>query len=99
MKKILPIGYAFALMLLSGACEQEVIDLKPAEITADTSCQDAEPGTADFTKFVAIGTSYTAGFQAGALFDAGQNNSLAKILATQFECAGGGEFHQPDIRS
>lgn len=52
-------------------------------------------GTADFTNYVAIGNSLTAGFTDGALFMAGQQNSLANILAQQFELAGGGDFSQP----
>jgi lysophospholipase L1-like esterase len=56
-------------------------------------------GNADFTKFVAIGNSLTAGFQAGALFNEGQANSLPKILANQFAIVGGGAFNQPDINS
>jgi hypothetical protein len=48
---------------------------------------------------VALGSSFTAGFQAGALFDAGQQTSLGKILATQFACAGGGTFNQPNINT
>ncbi|MBL7857055.1 MAG: hypothetical protein JNM57_05145 [Cyclobacteriaceae bacterium] len=84
-------------LLIAGACEQEVIDLQPPVVVEDNSCATAASGTADFTKFVALGSSYTAGFQAGALFTEGQNNSLAKILSTQFACAGGGAFNQPTI--
>jgi len=56
-------------------------------------------GSLDFTKFVSIGNSLTAGFQAGALFTAGQNNSLPAIMATQFAKVGGGSFNQPSINS
>src|SRR5690606_5439500 len=52
-------------------------------------------GTADFSHYVAIGNRLTAGFTDGALFMAGQQNSLANILAEQFALAGGGEFTQP----
>ncbi|MEW7289805.1 G-D-S-L family lipolytic protein [Aquimarina sp. 2304DJ70-9] len=52
-------------------------------------------GTADFSKFVALGNSLTAGFTDGALFIAGQEDSYPKILAQQFAKAGGGEFTQP----
>lgn len=98
MKSIKYSIYIFALLLLA-SCEQEVIELQPPEVVVDKSCEDATAGSADFTKFVAIGSSYTAGFQAGALFNEGQNNSLGKILSTQFACAGGGVFNQPDINS
>ncbi len=52
-------------------------------------------GSADFSNYVAIGNSLTAGFTDGALFIAGQQNSLANILAQQFALADGGEFTQP----
>jgi len=52
-------------------------------------------GMADFSKYVALGNSLTAGFTDGALFIAGQENSMANILAQQFALAGGGDFTQP----
>ncbi len=52
-------------------------------------------GTADFSTFVALGNSLTAGFTDGALFIAGQENSMPNILAQQFALAGGGAFTQP----
>lgn len=98
-------------MILSTSCEQEIVDNSASPCPSDDPsiiCPQAEQpvcppgasaGEADFSKFVAIGSSYTAGFQAGALFTEGQNNSLGKILATQFECVGGGDFNQPSINS
>ncbi|WP_299243637.1 G-D-S-L family lipolytic protein [uncultured Aquimarina sp.] len=52
-------------------------------------------GTADFSTYVALGNSLTAGFTDGALFIAGQENSMPNILAQQFALAGGGSFSQP----
>lgn len=70
----------------------------PAEVVPCPD--DASPGSADFTKFVAIGNSLAAGYQAAALFNEGQQNSLPLILARQFECVGGSPvFNQPDIGS
>lgn len=54
-----------------------------------------EKGQADFTTFVAVGNSLTAGFQDGALFREGQVNSFPAILAEQFKELGGGDFKQP----
>ncbi len=98
MKKL---TYSFLLLLFFVACDQDVIDLQPAEvIPPPEQCPPgASAGSADFSKFVALGTSYTAGFQAGALFNDGQNNSLGKILSTQLACVGGGAFNQPSINS
>ncbi len=85
------------LIGLVSACKQEVITLQPPPtVTPPTPSK----GTADFTKFVALGTSYTAGFQAGALFNDGQANSLPAILNKQFETVGANAtFKQPDINA
>ncbi|MDZ7612284.1 MAG: SGNH/GDSL hydrolase family protein [Flavobacteriaceae bacterium] len=54
-----------------------------------------DPGTADFTKYVAVGNSLTAGFTDAALFKTAQENSVANILASKLALAGGGAFTQP----
>ncbi len=80
--------------LFSGACKQSpIVPEAPATVTPPV----ASKGDADFTKFVAIGDSYTAGMMAGALYNDGQAASLPKIMATQFAAVGGGAFNQPDI--
>ncbi len=56
-------------------------------------------GTANFSKFIAIGNSFGAGVQGGALFTDGQNNSMPSIMAKQFETVGGGAFNQPSINA
>lgn len=56
-------------------------------------------GQANFGKLVSIGSSYTAGFSNGALYDAAQKASFPAILATQMKIVGGGEFNQPDINA
>lgn len=94
---------AAALTLLCAAvissCKQDVLQTTPPTATTCTVCPPYSAGSADFTKFVVIGNSLAAGFQAGALFTEGQNNSLPKILSTQFANVGGGSFNQPDINS
>lgn len=52
-------------------------------------------GSADFSNYVAIGNSVTAGFADAGLYVKGQEVSFANILATQFALAGGGSFSQP----
>ncbi len=52
-------------------------------------------GTADFSKYVAIGNSLTAGFTDNALFIAGQENSMPNMLSQKFALLGGGTFTQP----
>lgn len=52
-------------------------------------------GSADFSKFVSLGNSLTAGFSDNALFIEGQKGGYANILAQQFSLVGGGEFKIP----
>ncbi|MEP1260590.1 hypothetical protein [Algoriphagus sp.] len=56
-------------------------------------------GSADFTKIVSVGNSITAGYMDGALYNRGQQNSFAVILAEQAKFNGGGDFNVPDINS
>jgi hypothetical protein len=52
-------------------------------------------GSADFTKYVALGNSLTAGFSDNALFKAGQDGSYTNLMAKQFATVGGGAFKIP----
>jgi hypothetical protein len=52
-------------------------------------------GEADFSKYVTVGNSLTAGYADGALYLNGQLNSYPNIIAGQMQFAGGGEFNQP----
>lgn len=52
-------------------------------------------GEADFTNYVALGNSLTAGYADNALYITGQENSYPNIMAQQFAKVGGGEFDQP----
>lgn len=54
-------------------------------------------GDADFSSYVAVGNSLTAGFMDGTVFRSGQENSFPNILAQQFKVVGGGEFTQPSF--
>jgi hypothetical protein len=55
----------------------------------------ADKGSADFTSYVAIGNSLTAGFQSGGLANFGIETSYPAILSQQFAKAGGGAFALP----
>jgi len=84
--------YAFLpfLGLFLIACEDDTPidapDPTPVEYTS---------GTADFTNYVAIGNSLTAGFSDNALFEDGQLASFPNMLAGNFALAGGGSFEIP----
>ena len=98
MKNLKSIYILTTAMLLLQSCAQDVLELEQPPVVVDTSCEDAVAGSANFSKFVAIGNSFVAGVQAGALFTEGQNNSLALIINKQMECAGApSTFNQPTI--
>ena len=82
MKKIYTIG---VLACLFAAC-------KPNVNVTTTPTQ----GEADFTNYLAIGSSYTAGFADNSLYVTGQLNSFPERLFEQFSLVGAkGPFVQP----
>ncbi|MFT5751098.1 MAG: hypothetical protein ACI828_001226 [Flavobacteriales bacterium] len=85
MKKY--IYYVAILALGFASCEPELEN--PVDENFYTS------GTADFSNYVAVGNSLTAGYADGALYITGQNNSYPSIMAQQFSLVGGGDFNQP----
>jgi hypothetical protein len=112
MKKLTLNLYIAALLFVGASCEQELVDNSASPCPSDDPsiiCPEAEEpacpagasaGTASFSKFVAVGNSYVAGVQGGALFTEGQNNSLPAILNKQFECVGApATFNQPSINA
>lgn len=70
----------------------------PLLLLACSPQTDPDPianGEADFSRYVAVGGSLTAGYMDGGLYRAGQLASYPNLLAQQFRLAGGGEFGQP----
>ncbi len=68
------------------------------DAVTDPNSTDGTPltaGTADFSKYVALGDSFAAGYSDGALFAEGQKTAYPNILATQFALVGGGVFTTP----
>lgn len=57
--------------------------------------QDYSAGEADFSSYVAVGNSLTAGYMDGTVSRVGQTYSFPNLLAQQFALVGGGEFTQP----
>ncbi len=78
--KILPI---FLLLVLVFSCKPEIDEFVP------------DRGSADFSKYVAVGGGLAAGYGDAALYRSSQTNSFANILAGQFQLVGGGSFKQP----
>ena len=54
-------------------------------------------GEADFTTYVAVGNSLTAGYMDGTVSRVGQTYSYPNLLAQQFALVGGGAFMQPSF--
>ena len=68
------------------------------EVIVESNSSDGKPltsGSATFTKYVALGDSYAAGFSDDALFIEAQKNAYPNIISQQFALAGGGEFKTP----
>jgi hypothetical protein len=55
----------------------------------------ADANGLNFSKYIAVGASFTAGYSDGALFKASQESSFPNILASKFSSVGGGDFNQP----
>lgn len=89
---------AFLLLGLT-ACESDDDSLADPIVEDQDTLQGPLPtytsGTADFSTFVSVGNSLTAGYSDGALFARGQKESFPNILSQQFALAGGGTFTQP----
>ena len=54
-----------------------------------------DAGDADFSNYVSLGNSLTAGYADSALYISGQEDSYPNIMAEQFGFVGGGDFTQP----
>ncbi|WP_298155108.1 G-D-S-L family lipolytic protein [Flavobacterium sp.] len=81
--------WLFLVSLTFIACTSNDDETTPVEEVPITA------GEADFSHYVALGNSITAGYSDAALFKAGQANAYPKLLADQFALAGGGEFKIP----
>ena len=80
--------FIYLAVLAAGfaSCEPEFENEVNANYTA---------GDADFTSYVAIGNSLTAGYMDGTVSRVGQTYSFPNLLARQFAYVGGGAFTQP----
>ncbi|MDY0090303.1 MAG: G-D-S-L family lipolytic protein [Flavobacteriaceae bacterium] len=76
---------SLAIVACSEDIDDDVTVVEP-EVTA---------GSADFSKFISLGNSLTAGFSDNALFIKGQENAYPNIMAAEFAKVGGGEFKIP----
>jgi lysophospholipase L1-like esterase len=93
MKNLKYIYLLTASLLFVNCNDIEDIDLDAPEVMEPTP--ELTAGSADFSNYVALGNSLTAGFTDGALFQASQNLSFPNILSQKFAIVGGGSFTQP----
>jgi hypothetical protein len=70
-----------------------ILGLASCKPTIDTPAPSK--GTADFTRYIALGNSLTAGFSDAGLYLEGQKNSYPEMIATQMKAVGGGSFSTP----
>ncbi len=94
MKKYISIKFLLILIAL-GLITTSCVDEKQWDADQVPAPPVLTNGNADFSTYVAVGNSLTAGFTDGALFIAAQDHSIPKILADKFANAGGGNFTIP----
>jgi len=82
--------WLFAFLVAFVSCEEVESPIPDQEVLPELTS-----GSADFSNYVAVGASFTAGFTDGALFIAAQENSFPNILAQQFAELGSNGFSQP----
>ncbi len=86
MKRLTHFSIFVMGMLILSQCDPSISERTP------------ESGTADFSSYVAVGNSLTAGYSDNALHRDGQLNSFPAIIGAQMHQAGGGDFLQPLVQ-
>ena len=81
MKTVKNICVGLAIVALCWGCKRDTVTF--------TS------GTADFSNFIAIGDSQTAGYANDGLYNDGISASFPSVMATQMKTLGGKDFAQP----
>ena len=95
MKNLKYIYISLGVLAFTACNDPEDVDLTPEVMVEEQTEVALTAGSADFSNYVSVGNSLTAGFTDGALFQAGQNNSLPNLLSQKFSLVGGGSFTQP----
>jgi len=77
------------------SCENDTLEDLRNRGNDNVVLPDLTAGSADFSNYVAVGASFTAGYADGSVFIASQENSFPNIIANKFANIGGGTFTQP----
>jgi hypothetical protein len=93
MKKLKFIYITIGILAFTACNDPEDVDITPEVLVEESVALTA--GSADFSNYVSLGNSLTAGFTDGALFQASQTLSLPNLLSQKFSLVGGGSFTQP----
>jgi hypothetical protein len=75
--------FIIAGLIWLSACKPSINTVKPSHANVD------------FSRYISVGNSLTAGYADGGLYLAGQQNSYPSIIAKQLQSVGGGVFNQP----
>ncbi|MDP5081538.1 MAG: G-D-S-L family lipolytic protein [Winogradskyella sp.] len=95
MKNIKYIALSLLISVMFSCENDELDELRNKGNQPEVVLPELTSGTANFSTYVALGPSFTAGFTDGGLFIASQENSFPNIISKQFANAGGGLFTQP----
>jgi len=79
--------YFIAILAFMASCKPDVNEFTPTN------------GNADFTTYVAVGNSLTAGYADGALYTSGQSYGWANLLGEQLKTVGSANFAYPIVKS
>ncbi|SDT41055.1 GDSL-like Lipase/Acylhydrolase [Maribacter dokdonensis] len=93
MKNLKYLYISLGVLAFTACNDPEDVDLEPEVMVEELPALTA--GSADFSNYVSLGNSLTAGFTDGALFQASQTLSMPNLLSQKFSLAGGGSFSQP----
>ena len=87
-----------AVVLGFTACNDVEDVLEANGVSVDTTTlPELNAGDLDFSNYIAVGPSFSAGQSDGTVFLASQENSWPNIMSKEFAKAGGGEFRQPTM--
>jgi hypothetical protein len=93
MKNLKYLYISLGVLAFTACNDPEDVDLEPEIMAEELPVLTA--GSADFSNYVSLGNSLTAGFTDGALFQASQTLSIPNLLSQKFSLTGGGSFTQP----